>query len=237
MRFHFSRHHDPFSHHHHDHNHTHHGQRGGGRHAGHHGFGHFFRHGEGSEGFGPRDFRSGRKLSGDSLQLLILAMLDEKPRHGYEIIKELGERTGGFYTPSPGMVYPALTYLEETGHARVEAEGAKKLYLITEQGKAHLAEHRAEADALLKQLGWLADKMAGVRRFFGRGDDSDAEPGDDHGARHHDRRGSPELHAARHDLRNAFVERMKDASPEEERRIIEILKRAAAAIRGGDDAA
>ena len=202
----------------------------GGR-GGHPGFGAFFRHGQGGDGFGAGDFRAGRKLSSDSLQLLILAMLGEKPRHGYEIIKELGERSGGFYTPSPGMVYPALTYLEETGHARVETEGTKKLYQITDEGTAYLSRHRAEADAMLEQLALIAGKMAGVRRFFSGGDGT----GEPWGAGRHGRRGSPDLEAARHDLRRAFAERMKAASPEEERRIIEILKRAAAAIRGGSE--
>lgn len=212
-----------------DHHRARHCHRGRGSH---HGFGQFFRHGDGAEGFGAGDFRAGRKLNADSLQLLILAMLGEKPRHGYEIIKELGERSGGFYTPSPGMVYPALTYLEETGHARVEPEGARKLYLITDEGSAYLAQHRAEADAMLQQLTLIAGKMAGVRRFFG-GSDAAGEPS---GWGRHGRHGSPDLKAARHDLRAAFSERMNNASPEEERRIIEILKRAAAAIRGDNNA-
>ena len=84
----------------------------------------------------------GRKLASADLQLLILELLAEKPRHGYEIIKALDERSKGFYAPSPGMVYPALTYLEEIGHATVETEGARKLYHITELGRAHLEEHR-----------------------------------------------------------------------------------------------
>ncbi len=136
-------------------------QPGAGRR--HRGFGAFFRDGDGAQGFGPGGFRAGRKLSGDSLQLLILALLADKPRHGYEIIKELGERSGGFYTPSPGMVYPALTFLEETGLAEVAAEGTKKLYSITADGRAHLDAHRAEADAMLQQLTWLAERMDSVR--------------------------------------------------------------------------
>ena len=90
------------------------------------GFGRFmggFKGGMGANGPG---FRTGRKLGGDELQLLLLALLEEKPSHGYELIKLLGERSGGFYSPSPGMVYPALTYLEEIGYASVAAEGAKK---------------------------------------------------------------------------------------------------------------
>jgi DNA-binding PadR family transcriptional regulator len=74
------------------------------------------------------------------LQLVILALLEERPRHGYEIIKALEETSKGFYAPSPGMVYPALTYLEEVGYATVEAEGSKKLYQITAAGQSVLAE-------------------------------------------------------------------------------------------------
>src|SRR6202035_618621 len=88
-----------------------------GRHRGHHGFGHFGR------GFMEGGGMGGKLASGD-LQLLILKLLDEKSRYGYEIIKELDERSKGFYVPSPGMVYPALTYLEELGHAAVAADRA-----------------------------------------------------------------------------------------------------------------
>ena len=93
-------------------------------------------------------FRSGRKLGADDLQLVILALLEEKPRHGYEIIKALEERSGGFYSPSPGTIYPALTYLEELGYARVEVEGAKKSYHITDAGRDKLDERRAFAEAM-----------------------------------------------------------------------------------------
>ncbi len=72
-------------------------------------------------GMGGRGFGMGRKLGSADLQLLILRLLDEKPSHGYEIIKALDEHSNGFYVPSPGMVYPALTYLEELGFATVEA--------------------------------------------------------------------------------------------------------------------
>ncbi|CCN02736.1 conserved hypothetical protein, partial [Bordetella bronchiseptica Bbr77] len=89
-----------------------HGGRGGGHAGGRHGGGH------GPGGDGP-DWRRGRKFSADDLQLMILALLEEGPSHGYELIKALGARSRGFYTPSPGMVYPTLTWLEEAGHATV----------------------------------------------------------------------------------------------------------------------
>src|SRR5947207_13193071 len=92
----------------------------------------------GRGGRGVHGFRAGRKLGSDDLQLVILALLEEKPRHGYEVIKALEERSGGFYSPSPGMVYPALTYLEELGYGVVEVDGTKKLYRITGDGRRHL---------------------------------------------------------------------------------------------------
>src|SRR6218665_1424215 len=112
-------------------------------------------------GFGP-----GRKLGSADLQLLILALLADKPQHGYEVIKALGERSNGYYSPSPGMVYPALTYLEELGHASVEVEGTKKRYSLTEAGQAQLNERRAEADTLLEQLAWIGRKMDAMRQAF-----------------------------------------------------------------------
>ena len=69
--------------------------------------------------------RAARVLASGDLRLIILALLNEKPRHGYEIIKALEDHSSGMYVPSPGMVYPALTYLEEMGHAEVEADGTR----------------------------------------------------------------------------------------------------------------
>src|SRR5229473_6919590 len=134
-----------------------------GRHHGGRGFGHFGR-GFMEGDMGGRTFGMGRKLASVDLQLLILGLLAEKPRHGYEIIKELDERSKGFYVPSPGMVYPALTYLEELGHATVAVDGARKLYSITEPGKAHLEKNLSTADALLAQFGLVGERMDRVRR-------------------------------------------------------------------------
>ena len=99
------------------------------RHRGKHrhgrGFGHVF--GDmGEHGFDRSGFRTGRKLASDDLQLLLLALIAEKPSHGYDLIKLLEERSGGYYVPSPGMIYPALTYLEEAGHAIDRAGGDEK---------------------------------------------------------------------------------------------------------------
>src|SRR5580704_12004833 len=94
---------------------------------------------------GGNDFTSGRKFEAVDLQLVILAFLAERPAHGYELIKAIEERSGGFYTPSPGVIYPALTYLHEIGHTSVEQQGTRKLYSITPEGKTHLDENRANA--------------------------------------------------------------------------------------------
>ena len=195
----------------------------GGR-ARRHGFGGLFGGSIGGRGYGWHGFRAGRKLGSDDLQLVILALLAEKPSHGYEIIKALEERSGGFYSPSPGMVYPALTYLEEIGHASVESEGAKKLYRITDEGRAYLEQNRRTVDAIFAQLAWIGAKMEHVRRVF-TGDDAGASEGDDR-----PRGWGSELHKARNMLREALAA-MMDASAEEQRRVADILERAAKAIR------
>jgi DNA-binding PadR family transcriptional regulator len=180
-----------------------------------------FTEGFGGEGdLGGRSFRMGRKLGSGDLQLLILSLLAEQPHHGYEVIKALEARSSGFYSPSPGMVYPALTYLEEIGHATAEAEGTRKRYSITEAGRAALAENRGLVDALLGQLSHIGSRMERVRRAF-RGEDSDD-----------DGRGTTsELRNARSELREMLREK-RHASPDAQRRIAAILRRAAAEIRG-----
>lgn len=173
-------------------------------------------------GLGGRGFFVGRKLGSSELQLIILSLLAGRPRHGYEIIKALEELSKGFYTPSPGMVYPALTYLEEVGYATVEAEGSKKLYRITEAGLAKLDEHRTYADALMAQLARVGSKMERVRQAFA-GDETSPEGDVGHAA----------VDKARRELRAALVAKL-DASPSTEdlQRIAKILKQAADEIQG-----
>lgn len=186
------------------------------RHRGPQGFGHFGKGFMEGGGMGGRGFGMGRKLGSADLQLLILRLLEEKPRHGYEVIKELDERSKGFYVPSPGMVYPALTYLEEIGHATVEAAGTRKLYSMTETGRAHLEANRSDADGLFAQFERVGDRMDRVRRAMDSEDD---------------RHGSKELHQARHELKQAMVDKI-GSSKEEQQRIASILQRAAAEIAG-----
>src|ERR1700739_1857354 len=93
----------------------------------------------GRHGMGGGDMmRAGRMLAQGDLRLIALALIAEQPRHGYEIIKVLEEKTADWYSPSPGIVYPTLTYLEEVGYVTSQSEGAKRLYTITEEGRDHL---------------------------------------------------------------------------------------------------
>lgn len=99
-----------------------------------------------------------RMFDGGELRLVLLALLEEQPRHGYDLIREIEERTGGSYAPSPGVVYPTLTMLDEMGHIdEVKEEGSRKRFAITAAGKAFLAEKREEIDALLERLAAIGE--------------------------------------------------------------------------------
>ena len=198
-----------------------------GRHGGGHGhggrFGGWFA--EGGE-LGGRGFGMGRKLASSDLQLLILGLLADKPRHGYEIIKALDELSKGFYAPSPGMVYPALTYLEEIGHATVETVGTRKLYQITDSGREYLEEHRSTVSALFTQFERVGERMESLRRAMRSGEDHGRDSTDEE-----DRRESKSLKRARRALKAALAEKWT-SSAEEQERIAEILHRAAEDIGG-----
>ncbi len=104
------------------------------------------RAGRGERGGSPR--RSARALGPGGLRLVLLRLIAEKPRHGYELIKAIEEQVNGSYSPSPGVVYPTLTLLEDMGWVRVSAtDGPRKLHTITEAGRESLARQRDEADA------------------------------------------------------------------------------------------
>ncbi|QWP77141.1 PadR family transcriptional regulator [Lysobacter sp. K5869] len=198
------------------------GGRGGGRRGG-------FPGGPGGPGFpGGFDdgegFSRGRKFSSDDLQLLLLVLIEEKPSHGYELIKALDTRSNGFYSPSPGMVYPALTYLEELGYVTVELEGNRKRYALAEPGIAHLQAHRERVDTMLAKLNHMARKMDWVRRALAGEEPADPSEGG----------WLQELSLARRALKTALYRR--DNLPvDEQRRIAEILRRAAREIEGGED--
>lgn len=103
------------------------------------------RHGKG-RGRGHGHGRGRRRpLDHGDLRLLILKLISEAPRHGYDLIREIEARTGGAYVPSPGVIYPALEALQDLGWVVAEADGAKRSFRLTEEGEAQLAE---EAEAL-----------------------------------------------------------------------------------------
>src|SRR3954454_17324215 len=104
------------------------------------------------EGGGGRGGRR-RMFDGGELRIVLLKLISDKPRHGYDLIRAIEERTGGAYAPSPGIVYPTLTLLGEMGFiGEQEAEGARKLFAITPEGAAHLEEHAAEVVAIFARL-------------------------------------------------------------------------------------
>jgi DNA-binding PadR family transcriptional regulator len=165
-------------------------------------------------------------LGDGDLRLIVLALLAEQPRHGYDIIKALEERSHGAYSPSPGVVYPTLTFLEEAGYAAATAEGNKKVYAITDAGRAHLAGNRETADVILSAMEEYGAKMAKARAWYYR----------------HEEGGTWDIpgviaavNEARRALKGAIAEKL-EASEETQREMAQILRDAADAIRalGGD---
>ncbi|MBV9843219.1 MAG: PadR family transcriptional regulator [Sphingomonadaceae bacterium] len=149
-------------HHHHDH-HRHGTPRGFGR----GGFGGRF-----GAGFGFREEggRARRVFDGGELRLVLLKLIADEPRHGYDLIRAIEERTGGAYAPSPGVIYPTITMLQDMGQIEEQAsEGAKRSFAATDTGRAHLDEKSEEVAALfarLDALGTAARRSEGtpVRR-------------------------------------------------------------------------
>jgi DNA-binding PadR family transcriptional regulator len=113
-------------------------------------------------GFGGRGRRPERIFDQGDLRFVILKLISEAPRHGYEIIKAIEEKVGGAYSPSPGVIYPTLTLLEELGYVTVEsAEGGKKLYRITEAGDAELADRKTVVDGIFARMAALHERFEG----------------------------------------------------------------------------
>jgi DNA-binding PadR family transcriptional regulator len=107
-------------------------------------------HGSPHGGRHGRHSRGGRLFDYGELRLLILALIAEAPSHGYELIKSIEERFGGSYTPSPGVIYPTLSWLDDMGYAVIEPEtGGRKRYRITPEGEAFLTANRAVIDELI----------------------------------------------------------------------------------------
>jgi DNA-binding PadR family transcriptional regulator len=145
-------------------------------------------------------------FDGGELRLVILALIAEKPRYGYEIIKELGERVGGDYSPSPGVVYPTLTMLEEMGYAQASQDPqGRKLYGLTPEGEKVLADNKAQIDAIFARFGDSND---------GRG------------------AGLVSIRRAMLNLRSALQLRLRgrDASPEQIQAIVDALDAAAKTV-------
>lgn len=108
--------------------------------------------------------RRGRMFAQGELRLALLALIAETPRHGYELIKEIEEMTGGAYAPSPGAVYPTLQLLEDEGAIEeAEAEGAKKPFASTQQGRDELESRQDEVETLMRRLGRHGERTTTVR--------------------------------------------------------------------------
>jgi len=109
--------------------------------------------GRGWGGWGPGRGRGRRTMfEAGEIKFVILRLLKEKPRHGYEVIKALEERMAGCYTPSPGTVYPTLQMLEDQGYVRAVETGGKKIYEITPEGVKYLDEHRDLLDEIVDRV-------------------------------------------------------------------------------------
>jgi DNA-binding PadR family transcriptional regulator len=191
--------------------------RRGGR--GHHEHGHGHGHGHGPDdspgdwsrgrgGFG-RGGGGGRIFGPGDLRLMLLSLIAEKPRHGYELIKEIEQQFGGAYSPSPGSIYPTLTLLEDLEQVRASAsDGARKLFEITDQGRAFLDENRATLDGVIARMGLVARHMSG--------------------------RAWPEsVHQAMHTLKHALLLRPGEWTESEATRVHKIIEQAVEAISNG----
>ncbi|MBM0105865.1 PadR family transcriptional regulator [Steroidobacter sp. S1-65] len=116
----------------------------------------------GRGGFGRGGGGGGRRFGPGDLRLILLSMIEEKQRHGYELIKDLEQKFGGAYAPSPGSVYPTLTLLEELGHIRSStSEGNKRLFEITEEGRRYLRENEAMLTSVRKRMEMAARAATG----------------------------------------------------------------------------
>jgi DNA-binding PadR family transcriptional regulator len=160
--------------------------------------------------------RVGRMLAQGDIRLIALALIAEQPRHGYEIIKVLEEKTSGWYSPSPGMVYPTLTFLEEAGYVTAQADGTKKLYAITDEGRAYLNENQAFVDAVMERLTMIGQRIAQRREREAEENSEDDMP--------------RSIRGAFMDLREAVREAWR-ADPEAKVRIIEAIDRATAELK------
>ncbi len=150
--------------------------------------------------------RRPRPLDHGDLRLLILALIQEDPRHGYDLMMEIEQRTGGTYKPSPGVMYPALSVLEDQGFVKAKKVDGKRVFSLTEEGEAELAEHTDTLAKIEERLERLAHPEA------------ELHPGDIRSA----------SRRLRHTLFKTVTETWPDTSSYEQ--IVEILNQARADI-------
>ncbi|MBN8807314.1 MAG: PadR family transcriptional regulator [Sphingomonas sp.] len=137
------------------------------------GWGHHARHWAGRGERGRGEGRARRMFDGGELRLVLLKLIADEPRHGYDLIREIERLTGGAYAPSPGVVYPTLTLLDEMDLiAQSASEGAKKAFAVTSAGTAELAENSELVEALFARLAALGAErekvdVKSVRRAMG----------------------------------------------------------------------
>jgi len=145
--------------------------RGGGRGFG-HGFGHGFGGGRRGGGRGEPGERR-RMFDSGELRLVLLKLIADEPRHGYDLIRQIEELTGGAYAPSPGVIYPTLTLLDDMGQIEAQqSDGAKKLFAITDAGRAEIDANKDVIDAAIARLTSVGEERqrtdsASVRRAMG----------------------------------------------------------------------
>lgn len=175
-------------------------------------------------GFGD-NMRIGRMLASGDLRLIALFFIEQQPRHGYELIKAIEDQTRGVYVPSPGVVYPALTYLEEAGFVTSTAEGNKRLYAITDTGRGHLEENRAAVQGTLDHLARIGEQMHKVRERW-----QDMNRGRDDADRDLDEV-APAVNDARRALKQAIREALRRRDDALNARLGDILAKAADDIR------
>ena len=147
-------------------------------------------------------FRRQRPLDHGDLRLLILALIQEEPRHGYDLMMEIEQRTGGTYKPSPGVMYPALSVLQDQGFVKAKKVEGKRIFSLTEDGETELVEHAETLAKIEERLESLANPEA------------DLHPGDIRSA----------SRRLRHTLIKTVTETWPDTSAYEE--IVDILNQA-----------
>jgi DNA-binding PadR family transcriptional regulator len=120
-----------------------------------------FDFGDEGVGGGRRGRRARRMFEGGELRLVLLKLIADEPRHGYDLIRAIEELTGGEYAPSPGVVYPTLTLLQDMGLIEEAAgEGPRKPFQVTDEGRSHLAERADEVEALFDRLADLKPRQS-----------------------------------------------------------------------------